>query len=238
MSKISYIKSLCLGAIMLFAGISANAQQIETSVFINATLPVAQFNNPVNLEPFGSFVIMDRSQIGKGAAAGLGATARFGLWFDVGVGELQPYAEVGLLWNNSGSKIRKLYDNNADSLKNYPTAPQYLNVPIMLGLKYRYNLTPDLRPFAELAIGYDLLFITKNGYPSQTYRYKATGELTWMAGIGTYLGEHVSVNLFYMGLGNHYIEYSKRSAEAPEESFTERPSSRLGAMGLRVGFHF
>ena len=111
MNKSKYFKSLCVGIALLCAGYTVKAQQIETSVFLNGTLPVAQFNNPVNLEPFGSFVIMDRSQIGKGAAAGLGATARFGLWFDVGVGELQPYAEVGLLWNNSGSKIRKLYDN-------------------------------------------------------------------------------------------------------------------------------
>lgn len=238
MNKSSYIKSLCLCAVLLFAGVRAYAQQTETSVFINGTLPVAQFNNAVELEPFGSFAVLDRNNIGKGASAGLGFTGRFGLWFDVGVGELQPYAEASVLWNNSGSKIRKAYDNHADSLGKYPTFPQYLNIPVMLGLKYRYNLMPDVRPFAEVAIGYDMLIITRNGYPSQSYRYKLTGELAWMAGIGTYLGEFVSVNLYYMGLGNHYIEYTAKSASPTEEIFEGRPSSRMGVMGLRVGFHF
>lgn len=240
MDKKIYIKSLCLGLALLCAGHAAKAQQPETSVFLNGTLPVAEFNNSVNLEPYGTFQVMDRSQIAKGASAGLGATARFGLWFDVGVGELQPFAELSFMWNSSGPSIRKAYDNNADSLKAYPTAPHYINLPIMLGLKYRYKLTADVQPFAELGIGYDILFITKNGYPSETFRYKTTGKLAWMAGVGTYLGEHVSASLYYMGMGNHYIEYAKNSATIPSEveNFDTRPGSRLGVLGLRVGFHF
>ena len=239
MSKSSYIKLLCLGLALMCAGYTAKAQQFETSVFLNGTLPAAQFNDNVNLKPFGDFLVLDRSQIGKGASAGLGATARFGLWFDVGIGELQPFAEVSFFWNNSGPSIRKEYDSNADTLNQYPTAPHYLNLPLMLGLKYRYKLMPDLQPFAELGIGYDFLFITKNGYPTATYYYKPSGGLAWMVGLGTYLGEHVSVSLNYTGLGNHLIEPTKKSAPDPnEEKYTGRTRTSLGTLGLRVGFHF
>lgn len=239
MSKSRYIKSLCLGIALLCAGITAKAQQIETSVFLNGTLPMAQFNDNVNLKPYGDFQVLDRSQIGKGASAGLGATARFGLWFDVGVGELQPFAEISLLWNNSGPSIRKEYDSHADSLNQYPTAPHYFNLPFMLGLKYRYKLMPDLQPFAELGIGYDFLFVTKNGYPGSTFYYKPSGGLTWMAGIGTYLGEHVTLSLNYTGFGSHLIEPTKKSAPDPnEENYTGRTRTSLGTLGLRVGFHF
>ena len=239
MNKSRYIKSLCVGIALLCAGYTVKAQQIETSVFLNGTLPVAQFNDNVNLEKYGpeSFQVLDRSQIGQGASAGLGATARFGLWFDVGVGELQPFVEVSFLWNNSGPSIRKAYDNNKDSLNQYPTAPQYLNLPVMLGLKYRYKLMPDLQPFAELGIGYDFLFITKNGYPAHTYYYKPSGGLAWMVGLGTYLGEHVSVSLNFTGLGNHLIDPTSKSADDPNE-YTERTRSSIGTLGLRVGFHF
>ena len=204
---------------------------------------MANFNDNVaeQLEKFGpgSFQVLDRSQIGKGASAGLGATARFGLWFDVGVGELQPFAEVSFLWNSSGPSIRKAYDTHADSLNQYPTAPHYFNVPVMLGLKYRYQLMPDLKPFAELGIGYDFLFITKNGYPKNTFYYRPNGGLAWMIGLGTYLGEHVTVSLNYTGLGSHLIEPTKKSAPDPnEESYTGRTRSSLGTLGLRVGFHF
>lgn len=239
MDKSKYFKTLCLGIALMCTGYTMKAQQIETSVFLNGTLPVAQFNDDVNLEPFGAFEVMKRSDIGKGASAGLGATARFGLWFDVGVGELQPFAEISLLWNNSGPSIRKTYDNNADSLNQYPTAPHYLNLPVMLGLKYRYKLMPDLQPFAELGIGYDFLFITKNGYPSSTFYYKPSGGLAWMVGLGTYLGEHVSVSLNFTGLGSHLIEPTQKSAVDPYEgSYTGRTRTSLGTLGLRVGFHF
>ena len=206
MSKSRYIKSLCLGIALLFAGITAKAQQIETSVFLNGTLPMAQFNDNVNLKPYGDFQVLDRSQIGKGASAGLGA---------------------------------KEYDSHADSLNQYPTAPHYFNLPFMLGLKYRYKLMPDLQPFAELGIGYDFLFVTKNGYPGSTFYYKPSGGLTWMAGIGTYLGEHVTLSLNYTGFGSHLIEPTKKSAPDPnEENYTGRTRTSLGTLGLRVGFHF
>ena len=70
MNKNKYFKSLCVGIALLCAGYTVKAQQIETSVFLNGTLPVAQFNDNVNLEPFGSFQVMNRSDIGKGAACG------------------------------------------------------------------------------------------------------------------------------------------------------------------------
>ena len=103
----------------------------------------------------------------------------------------------------------------------------------------KWKLMPDLQPFAELGIGYDFLFITKNGYPSSTFHYKPNGGLTWMFGLGTYLGEHVSVSFNYTGLGSHLIEPTSKSAPDPfEETYTGRTRASLGTLGLRVGFHF
>ena len=110
MNKSRYIKSLCLGIALLCAGYTVKAQQTETSIFLNGTLPMANFNDNVaeQLEKFGpgSFQVLDRSQIGKGASAGLGATARFGLWFDVGVGELQPFAAETTVLGSDGKTHR------------------------------------------------------------------------------------------------------------------------------------
>lgn len=240
MNKHICIKSLCLALVLFCAGFSAKAQQTETSVFINATLPVGQFNDQVILlDDENNFAPMNRTNVAQAAAGGLGFTARFGMWFDVGVGQLQPFVEASFLWNNSRKYVRDSYDNNErnDAMQSYPTAPQYFNIPVMLGLKYRYDITADLRPFAELGIGYDLLIITKNGYPSERYSYKMNGQLCWMGGLGTYLGEHVSASLFYMGLGSHRIEYTSKSFKPEGDDFNATKRS-LGVLGLRVGFHF
>ena len=239
MNKHISIKSLCLAAALLLAGVGAKAQQTETSVFLNGILPVSEFNDQVDLNEYGIFTPMNRTNVAKAAAGGLGATARFGMWFDVGVGQLQPFVEASFMWNNSRKYVRDAYDNNErnDSMQCYPTVPQYLNIPVLLGLKYRYDITTDLRPFAELGIGYDLLIITKNGYPTESYRYKLNGQLSWMGGVGTYLGEHVSVSLYYMGLGSHRIEYTSKSYK-PEGDDFNATKRNLGVLGLRVGFHF
>lgn len=245
------IKSLCLAIAAIFICFGAQAQKKEISIYANGTLPVSQFNNPVEpINAEGLFTPLDRSNIATGATAGLGFTGRFGMWFDLGMGQLLPFAEASFLWNNSKATIRNAYENN-DRNTEYgerPTSPTYFNIPMMLGLKYRYNLMPSLSPFAEFGIGYDLLFINRNGYLSAQekqylYAYKPSGEVCWSLGLGTYLGEYVSVGLYYMGLGNHHIDYTQKFIERHTQEdgttdFTNAERRRLGELGLRIGFHF
>ena len=247
MRKNNYFKCLCLAAALFATSFGARAQQFETSVYLNGIFPVGQFASTHIYEayPLGDFVLMDRTTVATGASAGLAGSARFGMWFDVGFGQLLPYAEVGFLWNATKGSIRDVYDANElnDSAKAIPSTPVYFNVPITLGLKYRYDITPIVRPFAELGIGYDLMFITSNGYPKSSqikdmwYAYKPDGKLCWTVGAGTYLGEYVSVGLYYIGLGNHRIDYSSKATASMGDDFTAQ-KRRVGQLGLRVGFHF
>jgi len=173
MRKSNYFKGLCVALGMAFAGFGAQAQEgLEFSGYFNGFLPVAEFNNPVNLSPLGSFVPINRNNIANGAATGIGATLRVGMWLDVGANHwLQPYGEGSFLWNSTKSKYRDVYDNNElnNTLKATPTVPNYFNIPILVGLKYRYDLTDIIRPFAEASIGFDMMFISSNGYDNVTY---------------------------------------------------------------------
>lgn len=248
MNKSNYFKGLCVAAALLATSLCAQAQQTEISVYVNGNLPVAEFNNGVEGLSASEFVPMDRTNIATGATAGLGATGRFGMWFDVGMGQLLPYAEASFFWNASKSGIRDIYENNTlnTEYNERPVSPTYFNIPIMLGLKYRYNLLPTIQPFAELGIGYDVLFINNNGYRAQDkmfwYTYKPSGELCWSIGAGTYLGEFVSVGIYYMGLGNHHVDYTNKFVERHDSEgdndFSNAVRRRLGELSLRIGFHF
>lgn len=248
MRKSNYFKSLAIAVALFATTIGARAQQFETSVYLNGIFPVGAFAHTYEYNPSGinSFALMDLETVATSAAPGLGFSGRFGAWFDVGFGQLLPYGEVGFLWNSTKGSIRNVYDHNAmnDSAQSVAKTPTYFNVPITLGLKYRYDITPIIRPFVELGIGYDVMFITANGYPTSSqitdrwYTYKVDGKLCWTVGAGTYLGEYVSVGLYYAGLGNHRIEYG-RNASIPDVGDWIPPSSRrIGQLGLRVGFHF
>lgn len=239
MTKHKHIKVLCLIAVLIAGGLRAQAQQLETSIYLNGVFPTGEFNDKVNvLTLFGAE--MDREKIAMGAAAGLGGTVRCGFWFDIGYGQLQAFAEVGFLWNSVNKEIRNTYDN-AYRNEEGPKPPAYFNMPMMLGLQYRYDLTNIFRPYAEFGIGYDVLFISGSGYKNTKpwYTYKPSGNLCWALGAGTYLGDYVSVGLVYQNYGSHRIDYTEKSSGREDGgtfNYTERRS--IGEFGIRVGFHF
>ena len=238
MNKKQTIKILCVAVAMLLSASAARAQETEISAYFNGTLPVAQFNNaptPSLTDPMTqAFRPMDRENIATGATAGLGVTLRAGVWFDMGFGELMPFAEGGFLWNNSKKSVRLTYDDNRAKY------PAYFNIPLYIGFKYRYDINDIIRPFAEVGIGYDILFITRSyGVDDRWYKFKPSGALAWEAGLGTYLGQNVSLGLYYQGLGSHRIEYTKTSTDRNDGSVPDYVSRRtLGELTLRLGFHF
>ena len=244
MNKRNSLKGLCVAVALLAAGLNANAQQFETSIYFSGIFPTGQFRHAYEYNPMGpdSFVPMDRTSVATSAAVGIAATGRFGMWFDVGFGQLLPFAEASFYWNGTRSSIRDVYDANSlnKEAEAIPITPTYFNIPIMLGLKYRYNITDIIRPFVECGIGYDIMLITQNGYKNKYenmwYAYKLDGKLCWSVGLGTYLGDYVSFGLYYAGLGNHRIEYTEK-VTVPEDIYSAQ-KRYIGQLGLRVGFHF
>ena len=251
MHKNNYFKTLCVAVAFVAAGFCAQAQQVEISGYVNGLLPTGNFNDGVNLtqEYTGLFRPMDRSNIGTGATAGIGVSARAGLWLDIGFGELMPYAEASFYWNSVKSSIRDQYESHpyGDVV---PRVPTYFNVPILLGIKYRYDISEIIRPFAEFGLGYDFMMITSNGYKGKGpwYTYKPNGAFAWTLGAGTYLGSHVSVGLYYVSLGTHRMNYGSKTnlllysgatgVGVDDENSSTVVKKRIAELALRIGFHF
>ena len=237
MNKKLSIRLLWVVAILLVAASPLRAQEAEYSVYYNGLLPVNQFNNSVELsdgDPMtDDFIPMNRENLAMGAMAGMGGTLRAGIWFDLGFGELMPFAEAGLCWNATKSSIRDTYDDNSAK------APVYFNVPLMIGFKYRYDINDIVRPFLEVGIGYDVLFVTKSyGVDNRWYKIKPSGAVCWEIGGGTYLGKNVSVGLHYLGLGRHRMEYRSTSTGREDGSTMPTIKRSIGELALRIGFHF
>ena len=256
MNKSNYFKGLCVAAALLATSLGAQAQQTEISVYVNGNLPVAEFNNGVEGLSASEFVPMDRTNIATGATAGLGATGRFGMWFDVGMGQLLPYAEASFFWNASKSGIRDIYEDNTlnTEYNERPVSPTYFNIPIMIGIQYRYDLTDIFKVFGELSLGYDAYLITASGWKDDEflpfYKYNVGGALCWQVGVGSFFGTHVSAGLHYYGLGKHNIDLNKHSNNAymggndivaipaNVDDGSTVVSRRIGSLMLRIGFHF
>lgn len=256
MRKSSTIKSLCLAVAFVFAGFTANAQltHLEQSVFLNFNAPSPGFGGELSNEPF-SGVPMTRFRAGSSAGLGLGLGYRITYRFDVGFGEISPYihADVNLNWVKGD--IRDDFMNNA----NDGSAPKYINVPIFVGVNYRYQLTEIFTPFAEFGFGPDFLFITKEKGTVNTaitqldgtietigdfnMKYTTSPKFSFQIGLGSFFGEHVSASLHYSGYGKRAIKYTDKT-EIPhalaeiEEANPGVQSKKAGLFSLRIGFHF
>ncbi len=245
MRKNNTIKALCFVALFTFAGFGANAQltHLEQSIFLNFNAAMAQFNDDVVANGAGDLVPMTRFNVGKNAGVGVGLGYRVSYRFDVGFGEVSPYIHADFQWNRSKSDMRDRFMDANDG-----SAPNYFNIPIYVGVNYRYQLTDIFTPFGEFGIGPDFLMITNESGTTPAcgdfkLRYQSTVNVAWQIGLGSYFGQHVSASLHYSGYGKHAIKYTS-ATELPvalqleDASDTKTQTRSIGLLSLRIGFHF
>lgn len=228
-------KLFALSAFVL-AGFCAQAQfsHLEQSIFMNVNLPTAEFNNRVS--PVS--IPMYKDNMGKEATVGFGLGYRISYRFDVGFGEVSPYFHADFQWNQLRSEYRDAFTQASSS------TPNYFNVPLYIGVNYRYQLTEVFTPFGEVGFGPDFLFVTKEGntsaYPS--IRYKMSTALAWQLGAGCFFGPRVSASLHYSGYGKHVMAYTKGTIDKLNDAGlpnnTNVVQRNIGVLSLRVGFHF
>lgn len=262
MRKISTIKNLCLAVAFVFAGFAANAQltHLEQSMFLNFNAPMAAFNDDLTaVLANGHQIPLTRYNVGKSASMGVGLGYRITYRFDVGFGEVSPYIHADFMWNRTKGVIRDQFLDAGGK------APTYFNLPIFIGINYRYQINDIFTPFGEFGIGPDFLFITKeSGKYSYTvngvdetgnpvvvektmefeYKYKTTTNVAWQIGAGCYFGEHVSASLHFSGYGKHAIETRKENVsttnifDGDHATDTKVQNRSIGLLSLRIGFHF
>lgn len=237
------VKVFCLGALLLGLGSAAQAQ-FRQSVYLNGNIPTGDFassasNGPTLIAAINSGVPLTYEQIGKDATLGFGLGYRASYHFDVGVGEVAPFANIDFLWNTISSKWSEKYSDA------YMSSPTYFNIPLLGGVSYIYDELPwnDIKVFGEFGVGTDFFWITSEGDDNLKLAYKATFAFAWMVGAGAFFGEHVSAGIHYYGLGTHNIDYTQSTRDdymvaAIQQDANGRERRSVGSLMLRIGFHF
>lgn len=235
MKKNNTFKVLGLAVAMLFCGQSIKAQTaLETSIFLNGVAPAGQLNDNAALDSYG---LLGKDQIGTAAGLGFGGGIRAGLPFDIGMGYVVPFVSVDLFWNRPKASLRTTMMTADDKV------PNYWNIPLMIGVQYRYPLADMgmeyLTPYGEFGLGYDFFMISGEGNKTHQYNtYKVKGAMAWQLGLGAFFGNHVSLGIHYYGLGTHTVKYGKCE---PVDMLAAHPENKLRTIGewaLRFGFHF
>ncbi len=235
MKKSITFKGLCLAIAFTVAGFVAQAQ-LTNSFYLNGAFPIGEFGKKTE-GASNIFGLLFKENIGHNAVAGLGFGYRASYRFDVGVGNVDGFLSGDIFWNRIDGDIRdNIIENNGK-----PT--QYINIPLLLGVQYSYAVNETLRPFAEFGIGYDVMFVGKEGWKSApdedyTLKYKVGGAIAFQAGAGCYFGEHVSAGVNFYGLGKHAIKYKTNENSNALDPINKNVQRKINVLALRIGFHF
>lgn len=230
---------VCLAALLLGTGSVAKAQ-FRQSIFLDGLLPVGNFASSVSNN---AGVPLGTHNIAKAATAGFGIGYRASYRFDIGFGIVAPFASADFFWNFIGDGWSDEY------IQAKAGVPSYFNLPVHLGVSYLYDrLWNDVTPYVEFGLGTDLMFIgrekSENFFHTYAYKPSFAKNVSWMIGLGTYFGEHVSVGVYVYDLGKHTIEYTKKTFESftlAEQLLTDAAAVEtrtVGEVALRIGFHF
>lgn len=229
----------------------------------NPSRYVSYYNTLANQNTFAN-VPMGYQEIAKGASMGFGAGYRASYRFDVGVGMVAPFAQADLFVNFSNGDIRSEYSSVRGKVPTYFNIPIQVGITYMYDelpndiIPYgELGLGADVMFITKEG---DCQYRDLNNtiQHTLTFGYKSTTSFAFSIGAGAYFGRHVSAGLYYYFLGTHSLDYTKgtsnslRNILAPaadqpanDPSYSEydfyqdNPESRtIGALTLRIGFHF
>lgn len=220
---------LILAIAMIFS-FSANAQRHEGfggSVRLGGVLPMQDF------AATQAYVVPGINGLGNhgcamfGASLGLEGQYMFGLGRDAG--GLGIFLSADAMWNALNKNIRDQYS------KVSCTKPTYINVPILLGVKYISDFSDVVDVWAEAGVGVNLFKKTTEGWNNSTVSYDMTASFAAGAGIGVTFVDVVSIGVYYNWLGKQKI---KVEGITYDETYVVPHQMKSGVMDFRIGFHF
>lgn len=152
--------------------------------------------------------------------------------------------------------IEESWDADEFSLK----APKYINIPIMVGLNYEYEINDNTKFFGEGALGFNIGTLTDfslyasgteeysyadyNWTERKEYSYKTNLSFAFQFGAGFMFNNKYSLGVHYYLLGSQKIkgEYLIRStydvlSDKDEGRFTFK-SINPSILAIRFGYHF
>ncbi len=201
-----------------------------------------------------------------------------GIGFNVGMDILFPLSSVDGLgitlgadffYNGYNSELKDwvsdLEDEGDDYFDEFTfKKPRIMNIPIMLGARYLYEVNDGFGIFAEAGLGLNMRMISPlkleveyedtygygyyNVTETDTYKYKAAVSFAFKAGAGIMLADHLSIGVDFYALGSSNVKAKytyEYEDDDPYDPYSEEESGnfkskplKCSELVLRIGYHF
>ncbi len=219
-------KSKLFMAVVATMTMGVGIAHAQTTFSIGSAFPVGDFA----AKSATTNALLETTGATGGAATGLSA----GLKYQGGlpIFGLSVMGTVDVMWN-------KLSDEVMHGITNKDiTMPNYINVPLMVGLNYELPITLFLSLYAEAGIGCNARFLTKmkSDVMNTSVTYDPAFSLAYQFGLGIKITRLVlSANYYCLGAAPVKGDVSSTAYSANNQTFGEVTPDLVT---LRVGFEF
>ncbi len=251
-----YIKKIVL-LIVAILGVNCANAQMDFSIHLGMALPQ------------GDFAKGDKEKLDFAwgtptthAAAGLGFDAgvklRFNLPFVKGLGVITTADFILNTPNNAAKEWRDefiAFNEEAFSVKCSMIIPNYINIPIMVGLNYQYGINNNIKLWGEGALGLNIGTLTNQEYSNVFLNfdsevrvdvtYETNYTLGFQLGAGVMLKDRYSLGVHYYSLGSQQIQLLSvtKSIDDGESGIISEENYTYGKINpqmltIRLGYHF
>lgn len=248
------IKKIALLIIAILGVNCANAQK-DVSIHLGMLFPQGDFaESRMNNGQVAWLDKTDRAGAGLGFDAGL--KFRFHLPSVKGLGFI---ATADFFLNMPNDDVKDWKEDYISEMEEYDNVdefsiaiPHYINIPIMVGLNYEYEIKDNIKFWGEGALGLNIGALTNykqsiigdDFEETMEVSYNTNTSLAFQFGAGFMFNDKYSLGVHYYSLGSQKIK-CEAVYEGREGSFSDIDEARFtfrsinpGMLTIRLGYHF
>lgn len=263
-NKIYTMKKIVIAISILMMSISCGeifAQKDGFSLHLSGVFPNGDFGD-VGYTSIGSSP--STTSIGGAASTGFGLGVKYQRSISL-IKNLRGHVEADIMYNPLQGEMKDVIEEEilpgVELLSNSVSISKYLNIPLMTGLNYSFDLAEKIKLYGELGVGLNVRLITKTSaeyeyeYPywdSETgeettriakdkdkYKFNQAVSFAYQVGVGVLLSEKLSVGLNYYNLGSAKVKGTYTTSSGRERNLDINGISISTSMlTLKVGYHF
>lgn len=236
-------------AVLLFAG---NLLFAQTNVYLNlgGAIPVGDFADG---DESGFGLVSDDFTEG---GAGMGFTLGMKLKFNTGLKGLGVILSLDGIYNGLNSDVKDMFEDVENGWDDEGDVtmktPKYINVPLMVGANYTYDINSKFGIYGEAGLGANFRYITNlflelkdSGWKeSLTYEYDPTFSFAYQLGAGVEISKNFTIGVNFYNLGAGKVSgkvKEKESYNGASDSYSEKFKYKRvtpSMVMLRLGIKF
>ena len=215
------------------------------SIHFGGAFPVGDFGEETHAYIYYDEVLVD---FDRGFSASPG--------FNIGIKGKIPLPVNGLgifisgdfIFNGVKGTLKEDYDELQEIIEDYGgsfTRPRYINVPLLVGINYKYSVNQHFGVWAETGVGANLRMITamkaELDGSTATIKFPIRPCVAFQIGGGIMINDLFSVGLHYYALGSSKMKMKyeyKDDWGSDSDTYTTTKSYSQACFMLRLGFHF